>query len=453
VKGTLLASFALWVSACGLILPAADPADDLPTATPRSTATANPTQTPAPSPSFTPEATATRTPRPTKTPLPLVAFSDQPAQSAYQVPITVQKLTPFEATIHFELDQPAPGWLLYKPIDPGAQGWWAIPLAENETQHQIPLVGLTPGSRYTVQVGLGQDLKTLRAPRLFGASWGPIQFGAPMLGEPDFRFAVIGDSGFGDDQTRELIQLMEGYDLDFVLHTGDSVYNADEESSPAEAFARKYFTMFAPVLLRNPIFPVLGNHDFDQPARTEGRPYFVRAFPGLADVSVPPSALGTWYSFERSGIQFIMLDSQTFHGSGGRGDQTAWLKDRLEDPSFRFSIPVFHTPPYTSGLHRSDGTALRLDWIELFQAAGVPLVLSGHDHNYERIERDGMTFIVSGGGSPVLYRQTEPVDGSQQFEARMHFVLVELTEDRLSLTAIDIEGNELDRALIPISSP
>ncbi len=453
MRSILLASFALWVSACTLSLPAAEPAEQPPTLITQSTATAISTLTPAPSPSFTPQATATWTPRPTNTPLPQVIFLDQPAESAYQVPLTVQKLTPFEATIHFELDRPAPGWLLYKPVNNGVQGWWAIPLADDETQHQIPLVGLTPGIRYAVQVGLGRDLKALRVPRLFGASWGPIEFAAPMLGKPDFRFGVIGDSGFGDDETRELVQLMEGYELDFVLHTGDSVYNAGEESSPAEAFARKYFTMFEPLLLRNPIFPVLGNHDFDQPVRTEGRPYFVRAFPALADLSVPPSALGTWYSFERSGIQFIMLDSQTFHGSGGRGEQTAWLKERLEDPSFRLSIPVFHTPPYTSGLHRSDGTALRLDWIELFQASGVLLVLSGHDHNYERIERDGMTYIVSGGGSPVLYRETEPVDGSQQFRARMHFVLVELTEGRLSLTAIDLEGNELDRALIPIGPP
>lgn len=452
MRGIVLANFALWASACALSLPAVDRAEQLPTTTPQSTATAIPTLTSTPSPSPTSEPTPTRTPWPTNTPLPQVAFSDQPADSAYQAPLTVQELTPFEATIHFELDRPAPGWLLYQPVLNGAQGWWAIPLADDETLSQIPLVGLTPGTRYTVQVGLGEDLETLRVPRLFGASWGPVQFAAPALGEPDLRFGVVGDSGYGDDETRELIELMAGYDLDFVLHTGDSVYNAYEESTPAEAFARKYFQMFAPLLLQAPIFPVLGNHDFDRPARADGRPYFVRAFPALSDLSVPPSALGTWYSFERSGIQFIMLDSQAFHGTGGRAEQTAWLEERLKDPSFRFSIPVFHTPPYTSGLHRSDGKALRLDWNPLFEAASVPLVFSGHDHNYERIERDGSTYVVSGGGSPVLYRETERLEGSQAFNAQMHFVLVEITEDRLSLSAIDIDGKVLDRAIIPINS-
>jgi predicted phosphodiesterase len=361
-------------------------------------------------------------------------------------------LTPFEALLHFELDHASPGWLLYRPEIDGFQGWWGLALADDETSHQIPLVGLRPGTRYLVQIGMGTDLETLKIPSLYGSSWGPIGFETPALGEAELRFGVIGDSGFGDDQTRELVERMAGYDLDFVLHTGDSVYKAFEESGPAEAFAQKYFKVFSPLLHRNPVFPVLGNHDFDLAVRSEGRPYFLRAFPALKDSSIPDSALGTWYAFERAGIQFIMLDSQAFYGAGGRAEQTAWLEERLEDPTFRFSIAVFHTPPYSSGRYRNGGRALGLDWGPLFEAADVPLVLSGHDHNYERIERNGVTYVVSGGGSPVLYSETEQVAGSQKFHRRMHFVLVEFVEDRLSLTAIDIDGSVLDRTTIPLIS-
>ena len=401
-------------------------------------------------PSLTPEPATTQTPRPTSTPLPPVEFVDQPADSAYQVPLTVQKLTPFEATVHFELDKPSSGWLLYRPDQQDFAGWWALPLAENEFIHQVPLVGLTPGSSYSVQVGLGDDLESLRAPSLLGVDWGPINFEAPSIGEPNLRFGVIGDSGFGDDQTRQLAERMRSYDLDFVLHTGDTVYNAFEQSGPAEAFATKYFEAFGPLLHEVPIYPVLGNHDYDQPARSGGRPYFLSAFPLLTDPSVPDSALGTWYAFDQAGIQFIMLDSQAFQGAGGRAEQTAWMEERLADPSFRFSIPVFHTPPYTSGFHRNDGRALRTDWNPLFEAADAPLVFSGHDHNYERIVRNDVTYVVSGGGSPVLYGETGRVEGSQAFHREMHFVLVEIDRDRIELTAIDIDGNVLDRATIPI---
>jgi hypothetical protein len=59
---------------------------------------------------------------------------------------------------------------------------------------------------------------------------------------------------------------------------------------------------------------------------------------------------------------------------------------------------------------------------------------------------------VSGGGSPVLYREYSSVEGSQAFHRAMHFVLVEIDRDRIELTAIDIDGNVLDRATIPIGS-
>ena len=259
-------------------------------------------------PSLTPEPAATQTPRPTSTPLPSVEFVDRPADSAYQV----QKLTPFEATVHFELDKPSSGWLLYRPDREDFVGWWPLPLAGDEIIHQVPLVGLTPGISYSVQVGLGDDLESLRAPSLLGADWGPINFEAPPIGEPSLRFGVIGDSGFGDDQTRQLTERMRSYDLDFVLHTGDAVYKAFEHSGPAEALATKYFKAFSPLLHEALIYPVLGNHDYDQPARSDGRPYFLRALPLLTDPSIPDSALGTWYAFDQAGIQFIMLDSHAF---------------------------------------------------------------------------------------------------------------------------------------------
>ena len=423
-----------------------------PSATPiQATATSPPSSTPPATATASATPTATRTLRPSNTPLPPVSFESEAAESSYQVPLTIQQLNPFEATAHFELDRPEVGWVLYQPEGHGDERWWASPLDREIVGHVVPLVGLTPGATYRVQVGLGDDLSSLRIPSYFGTSWGPITFTAPQLGDPALRFGVIGDSGFGDDATKELVQLMQSYDLDFTLHTGDVVYNVHEQSDAPEAYAVKFYTIFEPLLTDSQVFPVLGNHEYDRFARYEGRPYFTHAFPTLTDPSVPEGALGSWYAFERSGVQFLMLDTQAFFGMGGREEQTAWLAERLADPSYRFSIPVFHIPPYTSGGHRNDGKVVQSDWNPLFVEAGVPVAFSGHSHNYERIERDGMTFIVSGGGSPVLYHETGLVEGSQDFHRRMHFVLAEVLEDRINLTTIDRDGSELDRTTIPLS--
>jgi hypothetical protein len=78
------------------------------------------------------------------------------------------------------------------------------------------------------------------------------------------------------------------------------------------------------------------------------------------------------------------------------------------------------------------------------------LVFSGHDHNYERILWNGVTYIVSGGGSSILYPKEGTVDGSQAFEKTTHFVLVEIAEDYIDIAAVNLSGRVIDRARIPL---
>jgi hypothetical protein len=105
---------------------------------------------------------------------------------------------------------------------------------------------------------------------------------------------------------------------------------------------------------------------------------------------------------------------------------------------------VFHIPPFTSGHHRDDGIPIRQAWVPLFEEATVALVLSGHDHNYERLELNGITYIVSGGGSNKLYSQKETREESEFFTATSHFVILELFPDRIDMTAYDVDGEAFD---------
>lgn len=443
----VLSAAAVMAAGCAIISP---PATSTPAPTETAVPSAQPSSTVTPLPTLTSTATLSPVP-PTRTPLPQIGISDQPAETGYLVPITVQLLTQLEAMVSFELERPSSGYLLYRPDFPDIQGWWAEQLDESAASQQILLFGLTPGQRYVVQVGLGNDLQDLRAPELFGSSWGSISFQTQELGKATLRVGVIGDSGFGGERTKDLVGLMTEHELDFVLHLGDLAYRGFEDGGPAQAYARKYFRPFAPILQDIPIYPVLGNHEYDRGVRMAGVPFFSRAFPVLSDPSVPDDALGQWYSFDYAGVQFIMLDSQAFYGMGGRQEQTAWLEERLSDPNYRLSIPVFHIPPYTSGKHRNDGRVIQSNWNPLFEAEQIPLVVSGHDHNYERITVNGTTYLVSGGGSAVLYGETGRVEGSQVFHQRAHFVLLEITSDQILVSAIDQDGSVLDSATIPMA--
>ena len=144
-----------------------------------------------------------------------------------------------------------------------------------------------------------------------------------------------------------------------------------------------------------------------------------------------------------------MLDSQVFFGIAGREEERLWLAERLADKRFRASIPVFHVSPFSSSsVHRDEGIPVRQNWVPLFEGANVPLVLSGHTHQYERLEINAITYIVSGGGSAITYAPGAMLPESQVFARKSHFVLAELYADRLDLTSLSVEGEPIDRVTI-----
>ena len=63
------------------------------------------------------------------------------------------------------------------------------------------------------------------------------------------------------------------------------------------------------------------------------------------------------------------------------------------------------------------------------------LVIAGHIHNYERIERDGVTYLVSGGGGAAPYEVDRTADDLYRPSGRIpnyHYVRLELRDGRLS---------------------
>jgi predicted phosphodiesterase len=390
------------------------------------------------------------TPTPTSTPTStLIALGNISTRVAYTLPLTTRHVTDTSAVLFFELSEPAEGVLLYESAGSGQQ---VLALPAVSTQ-QIELDGLTPGTDYRAMIGLAREEDgSYEQPGFRGQPWGTVSFRTQQAGEP-LRIGVIGDSGFGQQVTFDLATQMAGMDLDLVLHTGDVVYNIEQNIDAYDAYALKYYLPFAPLLHRMPVYTVIGNHDVEWEALYQETPFIYHAFPSFVDPRVSTTDardLNQWYAFAYGNVQFLMLDTQTFFNEEGRADQLAWLTERLADGRFAYSIPVFHVPPFTSGLHPYDGLAVRSEWLPLFEASKVPLVLSGHDHNYERLVANGITYIVSGGGSSVLYNQGVTVPESVVFVHRTHFVLMELYVDRLDLKAVAPGGDVIDQTTVPL---
>lgn len=417
-----------------------------PTATPTTLAEQVRMSSPTPAPS--------RTHTPTSTPLPEPTAVGEPLSSVgYHLPLTIRHVTQTSATLFFELDTPSEGVLLY--WSPGEEDRQSpIPFSTAETRHQITLEGLAPGTAYqaVVKLAVGSDL--YRQPHFMDREWGVVDFHTASDQWP-LRVGVVGDSGLGEKVTLELAERMAACDLDFVLHTGDVVYLMGRHPTPFHAYAKKYYAPLAPLLRQVPVYPVVANHDWDREAIWQGAPFYYHAFPPFAVpgfVASDQEGQNRWYAVAYGRFQFLLLDTQALFGADGRAEQDAWLKERLTDERFDYTIPVFHVPPYSNGPHVSEGPVVRQAWEPLFEEANVPVVFSGHDHFYERLSVGDITYIVSGGGCTYLYNFDEPLPEIQSSAKQMHFVLMEIYADRIELEAIARDGESLDQVSIPLKS-
>lgn len=398
-------------------------------------------------PSLTPS--LTQTPDPTPTTGPQIDLDGHHPEVSYSIPLNSQRISETSAILYFVLDQTAEGHLFYGPTS-HESFTNTKQLDDNEFAHLIHLEDLSPGTSYHAAVGLLAE-GDFKSPLFAGDAWDPIDFHTLEAESTSVSFGVMGDSGFGEQVTYQLVGGLAGAGLDFVIHTGDLVYRVEEHASAEEAFQQKYYLPFSDVLHDMPVFAVLGNHEYDAAAEVNQTPYYFLAFPQVPGWT-PQSDLERreYYAYEIGNVQFLFLDTQDFWRDPGDDEQTNWLLERLKDDRFSISIPVFHVPPFSSGLHRNDGIPIERSWAPIFAEYNVPLVLSGHDHNYQRLVVDGTTYVISGGGSGVVYTQHDPHPGEVLFSARSHYLIATINSDGIELRAISSEGEIIDEVLIEI---
>ncbi|MFM8973888.1 MAG: metallophosphoesterase, partial [Actinomycetota bacterium] len=123
--------------------------------------------------------------------------------------------------------------------------------------------------------------------------------------------------------------------------------------------------------------------------------------------------------------------------------QKTWLQNALAASDAPWKVVVFHHPPYsTSSTH---GSTAAMQWP--FATWGADLVLTGHDHTWERIESGGITYAVNGLGGAGRYGfATTPVAGSvARYNA--NWGALRLTIDAATLTGevLAVDGTLADR--------
>ncbi|MGY1608452.1 metallophosphoesterase family protein [Geodermatophilus sp. SYSU D00700] len=251
-------------------------------------------------------------------------------------------------------------------------------------------------------------------------------------------FAAVGDTGSGGRQAMAVAERMaRGYQeapYGLVTHLGDLCYYGRVEDRFDDVFTRP----MRPLIDAGVRFELaIGNHD--------GAVHHSDA--SLAEIDAELRLLGTParnYTTSHGPVDFFYLDSST---PGLFGDdapaQLEWLDDALAGSTNQWKVVCMHHPVYSAGAHGPTSGAQ--EFLEpILARRAVDLVLTGHDHHYERSRPvHGITHVVSGGGC-----KTTPVGRSATTVAAasaLQYLHVDVTGDRLTGRAVRADGHVLDR--------
>jgi predicted phosphodiesterase len=252
-------------------------------------------------------------------------------------------------------------------------------------------------------------------------------FHAGAGGATRFRFAVFGDTRTGHSVHRQIMDALDKEDIDFLVHTGDMV----ERGGRKEEWMR-FFQIERDVLADMPIVPAVGNHDVG------ARDYFRRYF--LHDKWAGDHH---YYKFDWGNLRIVVIDSGIECRSGCA--QYAFAEHALREGARRGQLMamMLHYPPYSSGRHGSS-TDVQKPVSDLARRHGVELVITGHDHHYERTKPiDGTTFVVSGSaGAPV--RPITPRWFTAEARTEPHYILIDVDQKRLIMRAVNLQGDTFD---------
>ncbi|MBN1880992.1 MAG: metallophosphoesterase [Deltaproteobacteria bacterium] len=235
---------------------------------------------------------------------------------------------------------------------------------------------------------------------------------------------VYGDSRHSHDVHRTIVSAITAENPSAVFHTGDYVTDPGREDQ-----WNTFFEIIAPLNNTTSFYPARGNHD-------GGGTSFASRF------SLPGGV--TWYAADVSDMRFLVLDSNA--SLSPTSPQYRWLTDELSSADARYLCVVLHHPIYnsTAGGHVEDEKKLIPSIEGILIDSGVDLVFSGHVHAYERLEKSGVIYVISGGGGAGLYRQVERSNCSAVYEMKHHYVRIFHKDDGLVVEAVALDGSVID---------
>lgn len=301
-------------------------------------------------------------------------------------------------------------------------------------RHVFALSGLAPDSRfsYRVRAGSSQSAKS--------------SFHTLPKAGAELRIGVYGDVRGGHTMHKRLIERMLDEGLDLVAVSGDMVAHGSDEGD-----WQTFFAITQELRAQVPYYPAVGNHDLGL-ANPDGTDRAERLL-GLPPPPAGRPAEAYWYSRDVADVHLVFLDSNSYD----RREQETWLEEDLaaaRKRGVRAIIAMTHDGPFARGFHGGNALA-RARYVPILVRHKVNLLISGHDHIYQRGEHMGLPYLVSGGGGAPLYAIRCGVpgrpkcaieDGMAKVAREHHYAVVTVGRD-LELCPRRPDGSLLEKCI------
>jgi len=282
---------------------------------------------------------------------------------------------------------------------PTVTPWWPT-LSPQHTSTPRPTATMTVAAAKPPSV---TPLPTATATRVVKGQATPIA----ISDETNFTFAVCGDNRDGDATYSKILDMVVRDGCAFLINTGDLVSRGYEHQFKDFQELMKDFPL--------PFFPVPGNHDSPNGLLTEYLQY--------------SGAPDKHYSFDYGQIHFAVVNTTLGEMSPS---ELAWLDGDLSATEKPVRIVCLHYPPFdpagTTHILR-DGNE---EFMALMTQHDVEYVFCGHIHSYDLAERDGVTYIITGGAGAPLYPE-------ENREAFHHYVRVTVQGESIETEVVRVE--------------
>ncbi|WP_372367843.1 metallophosphoesterase [Candidatus Uabimicrobium sp. HlEnr_7] len=298
--------------------------------------------------------------------------------------------------------------------------------------HKLVAKNLIPGQRYYYKVISGSVHSVTKS------------FIAPVTKDTNIRVGMYGDSRTFHSFHQVVVKAIAKHQPHMIINSGDIIENGNK----LHEWYEQFLTPAASSIDEIPFIACHGNHD----GSIAGNMWDFVPLPENA----PSQQEMYYYNFRYGPMTVMVIDTEADYQKGST--QYSYIeRDLKKYHRDNWLVVVFHRPAYSSGVGHGGEESPKIaeELVVLLERYGADFVLNGHDHFYERSFKEGIHYILSGGGgAPSTFGGVSLNPYSVTYD---NFVLcyniMDISPYKCEMQTLTPEGKVLDSVVIDGRKP